>query len=451
MKHPVKFTACVLIAIMIVLTACNKTAAPRSNKSPSPITQDYGNVAILVVDDFGFGRPGATVPSGKDETCTAATNDVGSGGAGDSPPKPPYSHGELVYRVLKTDLGASGLGSGASVMTPRTLASGGSQDVETSTEWTYAHHAQTYTVRLEAVHIDAYRTSDVINRIKSRINDLRKGTGTPSSTSKFQRFVLNLSFVVIPCNVGLWIDGSNGPSGDAKLLDTYMNMVGSDPELTRLSELVKAGNSLTAEVLTQDEFVTYRQLTISAFYNSTSYSDEKAVIPTWLYANIDWSNFTTFVQQLTGPSGPVKVIPVGAAGNGAWYSKEVRKQLPFPFAPALWDGVVSASAGGNTGRADYSNSGEVTLDGTGPTALDPLAHGTSFAAPRLSAKEAIWLLKTGLAECNGNQPPLGYVSLGPPPTTETLVLSNAWQNLDSGQWSGTADPCPNFDNNSKLP
>jgi len=102
--------------------------------------------------------------------------------------------------------------------------------------------------------------------------------------------------------------------------------------------------------------------------------------------------------------------------------------LPFPFAPALWDFVVSVSSVG-----PHLNSGEVTLPGGGP-AMEPNHFGTSFAAPRMSALEAMYLLKTGLTNCGASQnPPLGYVAYYSGPVT--VSPTSPWENTDKSAWN----------------
>src|SRR2546427_11946790 len=71
-------------------------AATASTTRPTP-----GNVAVLVVDDFGLGKDPESTLGTKDDNCTVGANDVGSNGAGDDLPPSKYAHGELVYRVLK--------------------------------------------------------------------------------------------------------------------------------------------------------------------------------------------------------------------------------------------------------------------------------------------------------------------------------------------------------------
>src|SRR5437588_7960717 len=77
------------------------TAAKVPTGGPTP-----GNVAVLVVDDFGLGKDPEAKPGSKNDNCTVGANDVGSNGAGDDLPPSMYAHGELVYRVLRDELTA---------------------------------------------------------------------------------------------------------------------------------------------------------------------------------------------------------------------------------------------------------------------------------------------------------------------------------------------------------
>lgn len=93
------------------------------------------------------------------------------------------------------------------------------------------------------------------------------------------------------------------------------------------------------------------------------------------------------------------MVPVAGAGN--------MTGVGYPFYPAAWPIVVSASASTDDGslwvvpedsKAQYSNSGEVMMAGTfsDPAYVDEagiplLLEGTSFAAPRLSAAIAYYL------------------------------------------------------------
>src|SRR2546423_1735889 len=102
-------------------------AAPAAAAGPAP-----GNVAVLVVDDFGLGADPQAKPGTKDTNCTFSTNDVGSNGAGDDLPPSIPPHGELVYQVLKDGLPAAlGVAPVASTTTPRPAPA---PPIETMTE-----------------------------------------------------------------------------------------------------------------------------------------------------------------------------------------------------------------------------------------------------------------------------------------------------------------------------
>jgi hypothetical protein len=139
----------------------------------------------------------------------------------------------------------------------------------------------------------------------------------------------------------------------------------------------------------------------------------------------------------------VPIIYVAAAGNLGF---------KFPLAPALWDFVLSASAAGDVpaesdscttfyntlgtanstpflSRADYSNYGEISLDGSYFASQD--VAGTSFAAPKLSYLTAMYWLKTGQAGCGQFAPPFKYAP-------ESL----AWCNFDLDEAVPTL--CPAF-------
>jgi hypothetical protein len=143
------------------------------------------------------------------------------------------------------------------------------------------------------------------------------------------------------------------------------------------------------------------------------------------------------------------VVPVAAAGNGLGYvpaadpavqagdGEVVKIRLDFPFAPAIWNSVVSVSATeadpafagpavpGSDLRTRYSNGGEVMLDGQytyGTTSV----HGTSFAAPRLAYLEALYLLGGGAVPCGQPVPPLGYSDMeGGSPQWDNLTVAAA--------------------------
>jgi len=405
------------------LTAALSAIAPPGSAAAVPVPKLVpGNVAVLVVDDFGLQRDTGEKTGGMGDDCTVGASDVGSNGAGDDLPPSGHPHGELVYDVLRDALTAA-LG------VPPTGAD----------EWRTA----AYTVRLEAVHTAGYRTADVVDGIRQRIEALRQ--------EKYDRFVLNLSFVAVPCDVIGWLNGADLN----QLLATYDEMIRNDPTSalkTALGAYLDSSGSLdptlvrdgtfTPTVLRDPALEPLRSFLVGAFYrtiNVTRFQPKERPLAT-IYRDQAWQAFRDQVIQPGTAGAALKVIPVGAAGNGVKYRDEkgnlVRRGLPFPFAPALWDFVVSAGADEAT---DRFNAGEVTLNGTGPSVV-PGSFGTSFAAPRLSALEARYLADTGNVACGG-VPPLGYVDLTTTPVLN-LLTNSPWRNQPKPAWPGICSPFP---------
>ncbi|RZU49374.1 hypothetical protein EV385_1124 [Krasilnikovia cinnamomea] len=435
MKRPYGTLLALLVLIGPAVAGGAAAAAPGESRP--------GDVAVLVIDDFGLGKDPQAEPGDRDENCTVGTNDVGSNGAGDDLPVSTYGHGELVYRVLADELTAVlGQPPVGSTTMPRPVPG---PPIETTTEWKFpiggAHHA----ARLVAVHTDRYRTDDLLDGIRDRITALRR--------DGFQRFVLNLSFVVIPCDVVGWL---NDADLDA-LLRTYDAMIQKDPALKAglLGYLDAAGKldpglvrsgGFTATLLRDDGLGPMRPYLAGAFYQTIDiqeFSVEQRPLST-IYDDPGWRGFRKQFVEPGASGATLKVIPVGAAGNGVKYpdpkadpdtahdpANLIRRGLPFPFAPALWDFVVSASADGDKDVTARLNSGEVKLDGTGP-GLVPGSFGTSFAAPRLSTLEAKYLAETGTVACGGT-PPLGYVDLSGSPVLN-LAVDSPWKNRERADW-----------------
>ena len=401
-----------------------------------PVRPAPGNVAVLVVDDFGLGADPKAQPGTMADNCTVGTNEVGSTGAGDDLPPSGYSHGELVYPVLSDALTAD-LGAPPVSSTP------------TTTEWSYPVAGRTYAVRLVAVHTDKYRVDDILDGIRDRIASLRR--------EKFERFVLNLSFAVIPCDVVGWLNDSSLDG----LLKTYDEMIRTDAT-SELKDglqayfdaageldpgLVRSGG-FTTTVLQERGLAPLRPSLADAFYqtiNVNNFSTKER--PLSIVANDPgWRSFSSQLIQPGAAGATLKVVPVAASGNGVkYFDREaeppglVRRGLPFPFAPALWDFVVSASADADPAVAARLNSGEIALDATGP-ALVPGSFGTSFAAPRLSALEAKYLAETGTVACGGT-PPMGYVDLAATPVLD-LSIDSPWKNRTKADWPSICSRFP---------
>jgi hypothetical protein len=443
-KRPYGSLAALLMLSSVALFACSGTTSGPDRQA---------GVAILVVDDFGFGKSQDEKPGTRDENCTIGANEVGSNGAGDDTPSM-YSHGELVYQVARDELsGMLGKPDPGSLTTspgptapPSPLPASPSPlpnplpPTETAAEWKAKDGRP---VRLVAVHTQRYKSVEVIEGIKSEVASLVK-------SQRFDRFVVNLSFVVIPCDVVDWLSDKDQNAlfaaydqllaKDTTLRDGLKDFVTGD-RLDPVKARAKAPNAnLTDTILKDDRLARLRPYLAGAFYNQINgralgfaepnrQPPQKNALMT-VYADQGGKNLDEFIRTGgDGISGPVKIIPVGAAGNGVKYGEPPTfVGLPFPFAPALWDYVVSVSSTG-----PHLNSGEVTLPGGGP-AMEPNHFGTSFAAPRMSALEAMYLLKTGLTNCGASQnPPLGYVAYYSGPVSVSPV--SPWENTDKSAWN----------------
>ncbi|MBV1853519.1 hypothetical protein [Catellatospora tritici] len=437
-------TATLAALLALGLTACSPggTPANRTSPSPKPAESSLADVAVLVVDDFQLTGPPKAGPGGPTDNCAVGANVVGSGGAGDDLPLDAITHGELVYRTLRDGLDASvsTARGGAAVTTTASapaLPKGSPRTVETSAEWKLPESGADYRIRLVAVDAPGHTTRNVVDGLQNVMAELGR--------DGFHRFVLNLSFVVLPCDPLTLLNGTD----QRALLESYLELAAADPDLlTGLSDALgipASGvdlavlNSRTSDVdkavLTDPRLGPLRGCLIDGVYRAVE-RDQKlgeSRIGRQLIDDAAWAGFQTSVGQSTGEQA---VVAVGAAGNGIQCGKERRASFRFPFAPALWDGVVSVSAANPAGGImAYSNSGEVKLDGEGPTALLPGSHGTSFAAPRLSAYEAMYLLRTGRIRCapTADRPPLAYV-------TQADVLGAAttgvlpWKDEDRPVW-----------------
>jgi hypothetical protein len=452
MKRPYGLLLTLLVLSGPALTGCTRADAATVSV-PAPADPAQGNVAVLVVDDFGLGRDPQVKLGTKHDNCTVGTNDVGSNGAGDDLPASAYAHGELAYRVLKDEL-TSDLGT-APVASTTTPPPGGGPPIETMTDWSYPINGRPYIVRLVAVHTDRYRTDDILAGIRDRITTLRR--------ARFNRFVLNMSFVVVPCDVVGWL---TDPDLDG-LLKTYDAMIQNDSTSTLKAGLasfltddtldigkVRAG-TFTETVLRDDTLAALRPYLVGAFYkeiDTTKFNTEQRPLST-VYNDAGWRSFRTQLIEPGASGSRLKIIPVGAAGNGVKYpdpripdpvrandpANLIRKGLPFPFAPALWDFVVSASADADADVVARLNSGEVKLDGTGP-AIVPGSFGTSFAAPRLSALEAKYLAETGNVVCGGT-PPLGYIDMTAGSMGD-VSGSSPWRNRGKADWPSICGDFP---------
>jgi len=349
------------------------------------------NVAVLVIDDFGdMAADGKTrlrcpilCPDPKlDGNCVVRPDGqtFATRGAGTGESETP--HGVLVYTELYQELGPG------------------------STRW-YGYKkwginwmrqvdkwdGDGARLLLVAVDTEGFKTSIISERIKQAIN-LFEEMG-------INRFVLNMSFAIVPCG----------------LAALYEQILNSDQDISTLQDILDDYAGVIPDNVSQEEIQSLvtdpkelaRILVIRASYSpypagkQPELSERLQVI----YGDDFLGNdpLRNWLCACNEPTDRI-VIPVGAAGNWGMDGFE------FPFAPAIFDSVVSIGAEPVQNKEIYSNPSEVIMDGEHSTVMDDSGEpirGTSFASPRFSAKAAIYLRNGGTGPLPGSvEPPLGY-------------------------------------------
>ncbi len=404
-------------------------------------------MAIVVIDDFDQKPPDTDRP-GTSPNCTyvsEGTNVVGGKGGSGDPLPPSVSHGSAVFEELRILLKDT-----PNLTQPKTerwkdyTQPGFGVQNEILT-WMYGQQK----VILIGVDTNEYRTDVVTSNILGVVDALRNDFG-------ISRIVLNMSFVIAPCDVGKWL--SLADRTGTQLLDEYIAISWTLSELAdfrdaldKLAGAPRPSPSPSSNDPLRDELLKPEYVQIQ---NVLKDATKLAALPEPVRTRLFYSLLsrdtlpskeppskplnplaTQFLNQINNDAlnlwlkglvnnPATKVIPVAAAGNGIGFDlgDEVAQRAvrpDFPFAPAMWNSVVSASSWNpdkHSDRAFYSNSGEVMLDGhfefTPPSVGNVLKlDGTSFAAPRLSHKEALYLLTGGPMPCAPHIPPLGYSDL----------------------------------------
>lgn len=436
-----------LVVLVASTTACEvsgtNTPGPPASGPPSDA------VAILVVDDFDAPNAqktlyGPTGGYGSDGECivTSTGSQVAGGrGAGGLPPG--VAHGPVVYNEIVGLLKQAGLNDAT--------GSYRSEDFGAQRSWVRrlsmmgAQGAPP--IVIVAVDTEVYQATEIREHLTDLTTHLKMPTGA-AHPGRIVKFVLNLSFEVIPCDfvknqpveldpvrlqLARYLQLVKGVDGEAALESLFQNLVNSPP--TDWQKQVTDKES-TMQVVVKDK----RDLIIDQ------------LIP----KQFGEKSLGGFLADSDGPTNDERVIPVAAAGNGLGAS---HIPLSFPFAPAVWPSVVSVSADplakapdgtegtSGYGTAWYSNSGEVRMSGTLEANLtDGLVnhpvYGTSFAAPLMSVQEAFYLVHNGQVNCTGAKgnsvPPLGYQS----------DTDHVWLNLIR---SDADNYCTDFPNLAKYP
>jgi hypothetical protein len=388
-------------------------------------------VAIVVIDDF---KPPAETgdlsfpATGECVISSRGAQVAGGKGANGGTLTDGVSHGSLVSGEIDHELHSSGY----TAQNANFLAQYG---LDPSWNWVkrvglYANTKKPAAAPILVVAVDtddylAATVSDHITKLVSNLTLPKFG----EHIGPIDRFVLDMSFEVAPCDS---IKGSIEVGPQRLRLARYLEMAKTVPDLAGLER------QLTQMVGTSEPNL---QSQLDATNGPAAQIDdalrrERNSIIQSVSAE-GKSTFNQYLDSLVHSTRKKKVIPVAAAGNGLGKGQP---SLAFPFAPGIWNSVVSVSSEpdwsvnpddpgtSEFGTAMYSNSGEVMLSGILPlqdldtsepfftgrlnsVGPEDMVYGTSFAAARLSVQEAFYLLNDGSVDCAGNPhsvPPLGY-------------------------------------------
>jgi hypothetical protein len=315
-------------------------------------------------------------------------------------------HGEMVYQVLHDEI-CGQFDDPTDDLSGRLSGRSGLAGVEHAELWDLGGGDEILLVGLDTL---GFTTDIVTQRITETIDffDQRRWGLQPA-----RRFVLNMSFAVIPCK---WLDPNNYTVDD--LLIMYQDVISDDIQYGYLEDELRTIAGEPDEQTQRDALLddTFGGVRLSLAYPAGDISDEGDPLGILL---------RKFEEEAQGGTPDKRVISIAAAGNSRY---------KFPFAPALWDSVVSVSAldedylnRGGVAIADYSNYGEVAMEG------DYMGfEGTSYAAPRLSFQAARYLLDGGTVVCTGTLqvptvPPMAYAEqfATPPGPWDNLPLRSA--------------------------
>jgi hypothetical protein len=367
-----------------------------------------------------YASSGAQAYSSSGASITPVTDENGT----------PIPHGQLVYNHIRNDLNKLAGITATPIPVSAFPTPIPDEDIwlRPIDSWSINNDRLIY---LFPVDTSNYKTTAVTERIKATVNTIYK-------TYRTQHFVLNMSFVIMPCDV----------AGEY-----FMDLITTTPELQDMEDAIngmydsyQSGEPTQIAAVENDMRFLPTYGTVRMLYIYDLLKPKVGFVDPKFIPFIDdplntWLEHPTIKEPVD-----IYVISVASAGNYGDHGYN------FPFAPAIWNKVVSVSANGwdplnpeyqekvfnpdipyDGTKAFYSNFGEVMYDGKlnypikNQKLEDIYYFGTSFAAPEISVREALYLLNGGEVSCSENnrtsQPPLGYSEgYGP---WDNLILATA--------------------------
>lgn len=422
-----------LVILSIMLVSCGPvTATPAPvTQSPIPPSLTLNKLAvILVADTYAVSGPGKS----SDNNCSVTPDGLGQsyGSRGSSTIILKYPHGRYVYDDATYQLEKDGFKLESSDPTPPNITgrpSDPANDPGYGGVTNQVLSAMSFVKRAD-LYVDAKDNKQGILVVAVDTNDLNfndisnnipEAIGFFSNTSILfgnaslpvaSQIVVNMSFVFVPCD-----------SVVDSILNPYIKNLLRNNKLDSAFENFdsRSNDQFSVKYLAEQYDVNLNKAFYEGVNSIKPLGDLRSRLEILKFNDVDNAIFNAFVVNLIYDStvdrswlksfddfqgklrGFGNVVYVGAAGNF---------ENPYPLAPASWDFVISVSSDGSTSDvdcrkdvADYSNCAEVKVDGVYYNSQDIV--GTSFAAPKISARSAINLLLTQPAVAIQNSCPLG--------------------------------------------
>ena len=305
--------------------------------APPPPPKYHGDVVILMVDQFGHQPLVSSNSSDSTDNCVLKPDSQAYHISGIGGKNLPKPHGQMIYDEYQWLL------ENKLRMTAASIPISGTMDIANhslpliSSIADFQSTDRTFTITLAQLDMDYISSKLELPTITAQLTAAMKYFNARGQN----QFVISMSFAIVPCEV--------------------LNLI---------------QNSDTGAV---NKFGSIYSENNNAAY--TAYMNARRLDPI----------IVLFREDLNRLAENDHIILVAASGN--W-------NLKFPFAPALWDGVLAVSAKPDNNIGFEPNSGDVMVDGSHPISTSLV--GTSFAVPRVGVLAAKYLLKTGTSKCKGS-------------------------------------------------